>query len=368
MRFKLLIIFSFFCFAVISFGNDNKPPVNGSARVPMRGNSLDVHFVNLTGSKVEITPYFFKNNKKLPVSENRNLLFIPNLGKKKSGKADMPIPFSLEPMTIFTAKDQSRLVAKKFIQGMLVYNNPASYYEKDKEEIYNTKAGLSTYSSYMWTNGVRTRNDGLYAFSKAIDEINNFHYGIKIPVDGDRTISCDLKFAALSNLSSVKITDSSTTGYIQDWNNIAAILTIVGGILAIPTNPPAGIVGMLSGVAWTISGTGWMIESTYSKSKYNLFNVGSSWLSSPFDIYVYPKHCFIKDKENKNISEAEYDQARYRLNYFLGTNSKPETISIQIASSEKGDLYIYFISKTIINKKNVKELLSTNEFQKRNLN
>ena len=364
---KFNIIFISMLF-IACFAYANKvPPVNGSARIPIRGNSLDIHFVNLTGSKVEITPNFFKDSNKLPESRNRNIIFIPNLGKKRNGRDDMPVPFILDPMTILTANSKSRLIAEKFIQGILVYNNPASYYKKDKELVYNAKADIATYSSYMWSNGIRTRNDGLYAFSNAIEEINNFFYEIKVPIDDEKTLTCDIKFTAFSNLSSISITDSNTTGYVQDFNNIAAILTIVGGILSIPTNPPAGIVTLLSGVAWTISGTGWMINSTYSKTKYNLYNNGSSWLSSPFDIYVYPKNYYVKNKNDVNVSEAEYDEKRSRLNYFLGTKSTPDSIFIQIASSIKGDLYIYIMSKTVVNKINIIELLKTNEFQVKKL-
>ena len=365
MNMRSFLIFCFLAISAFSYANTTKPPVNGSLRIPLRGNSLDVHFVNLTASEVELTPFFYKGTKKLQKSKERNILFIPNLGKKEVEQEDMPVPFTLKPMTIYTANKNSRLVANKFIQGLLVYNNPGTYYE-NKEEIYNQQADIAAYSSYMWTNGLRTRNDGLYAFSKAIDDINNLYYGIKITAN-DKTITCNLKFTAMTNLSSDSITDSNTTGYIQDWNNIAAILTIVGGILSIPTNPPAGIVGMLSGVAWTISGTGWMIDSTYSNTTYNLYNLGSSWLSSPFDIYAYPEDYYIQDEEKNIISEAEYDESRCRLNYFLGTNAQPEAISIQIASSSKGDLYIYFISKTIVNKGNIQELLKTNEFNVQNL-
>jgi hypothetical protein len=358
-----LALLYFICAEFLLFGTTSLPPINGSARVSIRGNSLDIHFVNLTGFKIKITPNFFKNSSDLPKSKDRNLLFIPNLGKNKNCRDDMPIPFSLDPMAIYTENGISRFIAKKFIQGILIYNNPASYYNDDRELIYNSNSRVATYSSYMWTNGVRTRNDGNYAFANAIDELNNFYYSIMLPIDNQKFLTCNIKFAALSNLSSVSITNASTTGYIQDFNNIAAILTIVAGILNIPTNAPAGVVTLLSGVAWTISGTGWMIESTYSKTKYKLYNNGSSWLSSPFDVYVFPENFYIRDKNNRKLSVAEYDETRCRLNYFLGTKFKPESIFIQIASSPKGDLYIYLISKTVLNKINVNELLKTNEFQ-----
>ena len=355
--FKILLLSFVFTvsFCLTGTGQNNKPKY-GFLRLPLRGNAIDIHFVNLTSSSVEAIPYYYNNEDNIPDTKSRNLLFFPN--HDKGNKEDFPVDVKLKPMQTYMSQDKTRVIARKFIQGVLVYNNPLTY----REYVYDAKANYASYSSFMWSNGTRTEKDGRNSFKNAMEEINNLYYKIKIPLrDGKEILSFNLRLLTDSNLDVTSKEYASAPGYVQDFNNIAAMLTIVAGILTIPTNPPAGIITTLSGVAWTISGTGWMIDSDYNYTQYNLFNKGLSWLSSPFDLIAFPEDYKVKDINGKIIAIPAFDRERCTLTYFLGTNSNPQSIIVQIAGSTKGDLYIYLISKNIIKKSNIKNLFQKNK-------
>lgn len=333
----------------------NNIPKYGYLRLPMRGNAFDIHFINVTESEVSAKSFYF-DGKNVPQENLRNLIFVPN--QRKNDIYGLPPDIRLRPLQRYEVDGKKGVIARKSIQGVVVYNNPLSY----DEYIYNPKANFTTYSSFMWTNGTRTQADGINSYKNAMSEIDNFFYDVEIPIKGaGETLFFRLKMKAVSNLDIKLKEHAAAPGIVADFNNIAAILTIVGGILNIPSNPAAGIVGTLSGVAWTISGTLWMMNDDFNYTLISLYNKGLSWLSSPFDIIVYPEDYKVENSKGETIAIPEFDRERCSLTYFLGTHSNPQSVIVQMSGTEKGDLYVYIISKNLIKKSNIDNILDKNQ-------
>ena len=358
-RIPLLILALFIGFTLYG-SSQTCTPKFGFIRLPLRGNAFDIHFINISGSPVSARPNFYTSTS-IPSETQRNILFIPNT--RINNISGLPPEIKLKPIQRYNLDGKNGIIARKSIQGIVIYNNPVSY----KKYVCSPEADFTTYSSFMWTNGTRAQKDGVNSFRKAMDDINNLSYSIEVPIDnGNEVMSFDLKLKALSNLNTTIKEKAAAPGIIADFNNIAAILTIVGGILNIPTNPAAGIIGTLSGVAWTISGTLWQMNDDYNYTLISLYNKGLSWLSSPFDILVYPENYTVKDKTGKTIAIPEFDRERCSLTYFRGTNSNPQSIIVQLSSTIKGDLYVYVISKAHIKSTEINNLLKRSKIYLKN--
>ncbi|HJO92102.1 MAG TPA: hypothetical protein QF753_01770 [Victivallales bacterium] len=368
-RFIILAVKILFLFN-ISLNLSAEVTGEGFSKVPLRGNSLDIHFTNLTNATVKVEPFYYDNSKKVPDVGVRNLLFIPNSGKGIYKKNNMPIAFELDSAKIYSANKKYRLAAKKFIQGILVYNNTLSYRTKLKNYSYNNFSHFATYSSFMWSNGVETNDKGLYAFSNAMSEIDNLKYKFDITLADKRHLTFDLVFSTQSHLD----TTTTSTAYspyrlkllnIADaFDQVAALTDLAGGILAIPLNPGGGALQVVSGSAWEVQALFQTAADNYVSYKTSQSDVGYSWLSSPFDILVYPKNYYLRSKNNTILAIPEFNEQKGNILCFLGNNSRPETIIIQFRSSSKGDLYINIISGTVLRTNSIEALEKTKEFQK----
>ncbi|MCP4180048.1 MAG: hypothetical protein GY756_19980 [bacterium] len=366
-RFIILSACLFFLFN-ISMNIIGKVTDEGFSRIPLRGNSLDIHFTNLTNATVKVKPYYFANSKKVPHVNNRNLLFIPNSGKAIYKNDNMPIAFELDSAKIYNSNKKFRLAAKKFIQGILVNNNTLSYQTGLKNYGFNEFGSFATYSSFMWSNGVETNDRGLYSFSNAMNEINNFKYEFDITLPDKRHLTFDLVFSTQSHLDTT-ITSTAYTPYrlkllnIADaFDQVAALTDLAGGILAIPVSPGSGVLQIVSGAAWEVQALFQTAADNYVSYNTSQSAVGYSWLSSPFDVLVYPKNYYLKSKNNTILALPEFNEQKGNILCFLGNNSKPETIVIQLRSSSKGDLYINIISGTVLRTNNIDDLVNTKEF------
>ena len=185
-----------------------------------------------------------------------------------------------------------------------------------------------------------------------------------------RHLTFDLVFSTQSHLD----TTTTSTAYspyrlkllnIADaFDQVAALTDLAGGILAIPLNPGGGALQVVSGSAWEVQALFQTAADNYVSYKTSQSDVGYSWLSSPFDILVYPKNYYLRSKNNTILAIPEFNEQKGNILCFLGNNSRPETIIIQFRSSSKGDLYINIISGTVLRTNSIEALEKTKEFQK----
>jgi hypothetical protein len=366
-RFIIVLVNIFFLFNIsLSIMADTADET--LSKVPLRGNSLDIHFTNLTNATIKVKPYYFDNTEKVPNVTDRNLLFIPNSGKSIYKEENMPIAFKLDSAKIYKANNKYRLAAKKFIQGILVYNNTNSYQTDMDNYGFNEFGNFATYSSFMWSNGIQTNDKGLYSFSNAMNEINNFKYKFDIVLPDKKHLTFDLVFSTQSNLDTATTSTAYTPYRLKLLNiadvadQVAALTDLAGGIVTVPLAPASGVLQIISGSAWEVQALAQTAADNYVSYKTTQNEAGYSWLSSPFDIFVYPENYYLKDKDNKILAVPEFDEQRGNILCFLGNNSKPETIMIQLRSSSKGDLYINIISGTVLRTNNIDDLVKTKEF------
>ncbi|HBM16745.1 MAG TPA: hypothetical protein DD381_10445 [Lentisphaeria bacterium] len=361
--FNLFFIVIFSGIASVSFGNEAS---NEFLIVPLRGNTLDIHFVNITNTEVKITPSI-ASSKDIPAPDKRNLLFIPN-STMASGEKLMPLDLTLDKALITTLKGKPKLVVRKFIQSIMVCNNISSYSEQKKNYSYNSEGKFCPYSSYMWTNGTQTSDDGLHAYKNAMDEINTLKYSFNASVNEIRELNLELRFSAKSHIRTSQTNEVSAyikrLTIINDTaSHIAAITSLTAGILSIPTNPLSGSFSTVSGAAWEIQATVQTMMDHYNlQDRYDTEAKGHSWLSSPFDVIINPVNCFIKDRKTNVTYSAEADERNGQVTFYLGNDVKPQSIIFQFFTTNKGDLYIFIVSGSLLAKGELDKVLPGSEF------
>ena len=352
---------------ITKFSND------GFLNVPLRGNAVDIHFTNLTASKLSVNAFYFDNKAKVPELSKRNILFIPNNGDI-SITPELPLSFSLAPAVLYKSK-HFVLKGQSFIQGIVIYNNLSSYQDKILYNGgYNRDEQFATYSAFMWSHGIRAPDDGTGVFKNAMNEINNLKYKLRMRINKDLQISLDLNFKTVSNLKtedkSLKIPEELKR--LRNINvaaaEIAAFTKMAGGIVNILTNPPAGILITISGAFNEVQAlTLYMINTYVGEHLINQTVKGESWLSSPFNILVKPEKFYIKNSEGKVLDIADYNIQNSKVIFYLGNNIKPQFIEVQLSASDKGDLFINFISSSLIKNNNPNNFSNTNEFNIKNI-
>ena len=375
-EYKVLKIITYICcFASVLLAIHANDTTGGSnIRIPLRGNALDIHFINLCGSSVIISPSYFDNSKdRIPNINNRNLLFIPNTGSNRDLQS-LPISITIPPAKFVNTPKGKKIMGSKFIQSMIIYNNFMTTDEDCwqvnlpplkktlKNYGYNIDNNSATYSSFMWTNGTRTRDDGMYSFNKAMNELKELKYNIQVKLADGRTLEFNLDFDAISDLLESEKIITHKPGFLSFSDDTAVLLYTMGGIAAFSAGPWVGAIYLLGDVAWGIAAIGTTIEDDKSYTKFTLKNRNYSWLSSPFDLIIRIKDYAIKNYKGKVIDTPEYNILNSRLDYFLGTDSTPNNIIVQVSASTKGDLHIYIVSGTIFDVKNINELSTDNQF------
>ena len=304
----------------------------GNIRIPLRGNAIDIHFINLCGSPVKVIPEFYNNSpKEIPAINNRNLLFIPNTGSDKKLQS-MPINITIPPAEIInTADNKKKLVGRKFIQSVIVYNNLKTFGENCwqsnlpftkkplKNYGYNTDNKSATYSSFMWTNGTRTRDDGLFTFNNSMNELKKLKYKINVELKDGRTLNFELNFDAISNLLENKKIITHKPVFLSFSDDTPVLLYTMGGIAAFSAGPWVGAIYLLGDVAWGIAAIDTTIEDDKSYTKFTLKNRIFPWLSSPFDLLINIDNYSIKNKNGKTIDIPE-------IRYIISAESEKGTI------------------------------------------
>lgn len=363
--FQLLLTVVFFILVLPSIKGEILK--NGSVWVPIRGNALDIHFYNLTKNRINCEPAFYTNkNKKIsPKLERRNLLFIPNEDKANSKKRNMPVSFQLTPAKIISNKKKTGIAAKKFIQSVLIYNNINTYSKDILNYEYNSESRTAPFSSFIWTNGTRTRTDGLYAFKNAMEEINNLSYKVSIKLNDGRELSFKLKLNSSSDIKEKKKLKHHKPGVAAMADDITVLIYTAAGTISMAASPAvSGGLILLGDATWGVASLADTLNEDYQYSKYTPKNTEYSWLSSPFDLLVYPKDYWMKNKKGEKVETPEFDKKRCRLTYYLGKDHNPETIVVQISASRKGDLKVYIISGSLFDTKKIKNFLKTEEFKR----
>ena len=338
--------------------------------IPMRGNALDLHFSNFTASEMKVAPSFYSNDSDTPDVSLRNVIFIPNTGDRKQPE-ELPLTFTLPPAKLYKDKNYI-LKGQSLVQGLIIYNNIASYTaNKLYNNGYNRNEGYTTYSSFMWSQGVRAPDDGSNVFKNAMDEIDNLKYSLSMNINKDLNISLDLCFKTKSNL----ITENKSPDIPPELNRlrninviageIAAFTKIAGGILHMATNPPAGILVTISGVFNEVQALSLYMINTYVGENIVSQSVKSdSWLSTPFNIQVKPENFYITDSEGNVLDIADCHRHNGELLFYLGNNIKPQYIKVEITPSLKGDLFVNFVSSSLLRGENTtKAFINNSEFK-----